>query len=162
MTKRRKPLSVEDGVTVALAILGDEQAEGATRKSARLVRSWSDPDDDAHHIPVYQALRLDRACMLLGEAPPILTAYRAELRRAQASSRETGDPMARLADAMAEMGDVAEELRRARATCGPGGKSIVPSEAQAILTQVAELRAVLDALEHDVIALLPAPAPVEG
>lgn len=161
MAKRRKPLSVEDGVTVALAILGDEQAEGATRKSARLIRTWSDPDDDAHHIPVYQALRLDRACMLLGEAPPILTAYRTQLRRAAAEVREPGDPMARLAEAMAEMGDLAEELRSARAVCGPGGKAILPEEARAILTQAAELRAVLDALEHDVTALLPVPAPVE-
>lgn len=162
MTKRRRPLSIEDGVTVALAILGDEQAEAATRKSARLVRSWSDPDDDAHHIPVYQALRLDRACVATGEAPPILTAYRAELRRAAVAETKASDPMLRLAEAMGEMGDVAEELRRSRSHDGPGGHAIVPEEARAILSHVAELRAALDALEQDVTALLPQLAVVEG
>lgn len=162
MTKRRVPLSIEDGVTVALAILGDGDAEAATKKSARLVRSWSDPDDDAHHVPVYQALRLDQACALRGEAPPILTAYRAELRKAAASATMAGDPMARLAEAMAEMGDVADELRCSRAADSPGGRQIMPNEARAILSQLAELRAVLDALEGDVVALLPAPAAVSA
>ncbi|MCG5239551.1 hypothetical protein MCW82_07185 [Azospirillum doebereinerae] len=162
MSKRRDPLSLEDGVFLVHASLGDALIEEITGKSARLVRMWSDPDDDAHRIPLVQAVRLDRAMVARGEHPPILTAYKADLRRALASTTVPGDPMARLAEAVAEMGELAEELRRARCPRGDAGRQITPEEAREILRAVAELRVVLLALEEDVLASLPTLRPVEA
>lgn len=156
MTKRRVPLSLEDAVFLAHAHLGDEAVERVTGKSARLVRMWSDPDDDGHRIPLIQAVRLDCACVERGAPAHILTAYKAELRRAAAMATGVTDPMARLADAMGEMGDLADELRRARCPESDGGRQITAEEARGILAAVGELKQVLDALEHDVTALLPA------
>ncbi|ALG75168.1 hypothetical protein VY88_27070 [Azospirillum thiophilum] len=161
MTKRRDPLSLEDAVFLAHACLGDSGVEEITGKSARLVRMWSDPDDDGHKIPLIQALRLDRALVVRGEHPSILTAYKAELRRAHAAATVPGDPMARLVDAMAEMGDLAEELRRARCPNGEGGRQITPEEAREILRALGDLRGELLALETDVVAGLPTLRPVE-
>lgn len=156
MSKRRDPLSIEDAVFLVHASLGDSRVEEVTGKSARLVRMWSDPDDDAHRIPLIQAVRLDRAMVLRGDAPPIMTAYKAELRKATTTASSVTDPMARLADAMTEMGDLANELRRARCPSGDGGRQITPEEAREILRALAELRGVLDGLEQDVVAAIPA------
>lgn len=156
MTKRRDPLSLEDAVFLVHASLGDAQVEAVTSKSARLVRMWSDPDDDAHRIPLFQALRLDRAMIGRGEAPPILTAYKAELRRAADGTAVPGDPMARLAEAMVELGDVAEAVRQARCPKSDGGRQITAEEGRDVLRELAVLRGVLDALERDVTASIPA------
>ncbi len=159
--KRRTPLSLEDAVFQTHAVLGDAGVETVTGKSARLVRAWSDPDDDAHNIPLFQALRLDRAMVARRETPLILTAYRADLRAAAGAASGITDPVARLADAMTEMGDLAGELRRASCPTGDGGRQITPEEARAILRALTDLRGVLDALERDVVAALPTgPRPV--
>ncbi|RJF81103.1 hypothetical protein D3877_12835 [Azospirillum cavernae] len=160
MTKRRDPLSLEDAVFLTHAVLGDATIESVTGKSARLARAWSDPDDDGHNIPLFQALRLDRAMVARGETALILAAYRADLRKAAEFASGITDPVARLADAMAEMGDLATELRRARCPSGDGGRQITPEEARAVLHALSDLRGVLDALEQDVLAALPAPRPV--
>ncbi|MCG5240069.1 hypothetical protein ACIU1J_01820 [Azospirillum doebereinerae] len=162
MSKRRHALSLEDGVFLVHAELGDSVIEEVTGRSARLVRMWSDPDDDAHRVPLYQAVRLDRAMVERGQHPPILTAYKVELRRAFASATVPSDPMARLTDAMIEMGDLAEEVRRARCPRGEGGQQITAEEARDILRALSELRAVLLGLEEDVHAALPTLRPVEA
>lgn len=148
---------------LAHATLGDAQTESVTGKSARLVRMWSDPDDDAHRIPLMQALRLDRAMVQRGEAPPILTAYRAELRRTADAALSPGDPLARLSDVMAELGDVAAAVRRACCPGGDGGRQVTADEAREVLHELAELRGQIDAFERDVTAAVPGrPRIVEG
>lgn len=156
MTKRRDPLSLEDGVLLAHAFLGDTGVESITGKSARLVRMWSDPDDDAHRIPLIQAVRLDRAMVARGEAPPIITVYKAELHRAAGWAAIPGDPLARLADAMTELGDVAAAVRQARCPKSDGGQQITAEEARTVLRELGELRRKLDDLERDVTAAIPA------
>ncbi len=163
MTKRREPLSLEDAVFLVHATLGDSRVEEITGKSARLVRMWSDPDDDAHRIPLIQALRLDRGMVQRGEAPPILTAYRTELRRTADAALSPGDPLARLSDVMVELGDVAAAVRRACCSGGDGGRRITADEAREVLRELAELRGQIDAFERDVTAAVPArPRAVEG
>lgn len=148
--KRRRPLTIEDAVTQAIGILGDDGVEAATGKSSRLVRYWGEPDDDTHHIPLHQAFRLDAACLLADGFAPIAAWYRASL--LGASRMQTGEPLLRLAAVAAEMGDVARAVHEARSTGSLGGAAITRVEAAGILRQSAELRDALDRLDADVSA----------
>lgn len=152
MTKLRTPLSIEDAVTLVYATVGGPEACRITGKSDRLIRMWGDPDDDAHQIPVYQAIRLDSALVARGDAPAILTAYRAALRDATTDPQAVACPSVRLLDVVAEVGDVAAAVRAAVNPGSSGGAAITPSEAKRILHEVGELRGTLDAMERDVLA----------
>jgi len=154
MTKRRAPDSIEDAVTQALAILGDAGASAATGKSARLVRQWGDPDADAHQIQHQQALRLDLACIAEGEAPPFHTHFAEQIRRATQKAGGTLHPVERLAEVMAEVGDVAAAVRAGLLPSSPGGSRFTHDEAATLRRELAELRAVLDCLDADVVAAL--------
>lgn len=156
MTKLRAPLSVEDAVNLIHATVGGPEACRITGKSDRLIRMWSDPDDDAHQIPIYQAIRLDAAMVARGLAPPILTAYRASLRDAVPVS-VAQCPSHRLADVMVEVGDVAGAIRAAVCPNGAGGSVITAAEARQILHELAEARTALDTIERDVLATIPPP-----
>lgn len=116
MTKLRAPGSVEDGVLQAIAILGDEGAARATGKSATMARQWSAPDNE-RQIQMRDAVKLDAACELAGYAALLLRAYRSDLARQVAAGggrlHRAGDPLERVADLLAEAGDVARAVREA-------------------------------------------------
>lgn len=146
MTKRRPPLSVEDAVMQAMAVLGVEAAASLIGVHGRELRHWSDPDSDRRPIPLSWAAALDVACMAAGEAPPLFRAYRHLL--ASGDKRRGGvAPSAALGLVMVELGDVARALAAAKAADGPAGGVITAAEAAIILREIDEARAALTALE---------------
>jgi hypothetical protein len=82
MVKLREPLSICDATRKAHAALGDAGVRAVTGKSAALVLKWSDPDDDAHHIPLHQAIALDVAMVKARLPPPHLDVLRAAIEEA--------------------------------------------------------------------------------
>lgn len=60
MTKSRDPLTFEDAVTKIAAEIGWDGCAAAVGKTERLVRYWSDPDED-REPSITQALKLDAA-----------------------------------------------------------------------------------------------------
>lgn len=147
--KRRAPYTIHSAVQRALGILLDDGVQAATGRSARLVRAWSDPDDDERHIPLYQALNLDVACVQAGEPPPILAVYRERVRHAVAPAHSPADPWERLAEVMEEVGDLSGELRAATCPHGPGGRELTAQERAEIQSRAAEAILALQRMIHD-------------
>ncbi|MGQ9367722.1 hypothetical protein [Azospirillum sp. ST 5-10] len=143
--KLRQPGTLKDGVSQALVILGDDGASRVAGKSTRLVRYWADPDDDDHHLPAYQMVALDRACMAADAAPPLLAGYRAELRRGRCRS---ADPLALVAALMIEVGQATSAVSASLSARSAGGSRVTPEELRAILQECAEVHAVVDRLEE--------------
>lgn len=116
MTKLRAPGSIEDGVLQAIAILGDAGAAAATGKSATMARQWSDPDNE-RQIQARDAVKLDAACVVAGHSAPLLRAYQSELARAVEAmggrKHQAENPLERVADLLAEAGDVARAVKQA-------------------------------------------------
>jgi len=157
MTKLRSPDSIEAGVLRALDLLGEDAASAVTGKSARLIRAWSDPDDDVHQIRASDAIKLDAACVLAGHAAPLQQAYAAALRlalaaRGGAPAHDAQDPRSRLAAVVAELGDVGRALQHAVAPTSPGGVRLTRAEMLAVRKQVDEVRAEVDRLDRDIAA----------
>lgn len=153
MTKLRDPGSIEEAVQQVLGVLGNDGVERVTGKTARFVRAWADPDDDARQLPVHQAIALDAAMMVEGHNPPIITAIKAELdRRTDTGEHVVVSPQERLCEIMAEVGDVAEVVR---ASINPGserGAAQSPNERRRIAKQAHEAIAALAALLRDMEA----------
>ncbi|WP_068489894.1 phage regulatory CII family protein [Paramagnetospirillum marisnigri] len=157
MTKLRRPLSIEDAIQRAHGMLLDAGVEAATGKSARLARSWSDPDDDAHRIPLHQAIAMDAACVIAGQPAPIREAYDAELSRAvealgSAPNHTPIDLFDRLAQALSNLGDISSEVRAARHPDSQGRSMLTAAERADILRSIGIARSTLDRLAKDVEA----------
>lgn len=108
--KPRPVLTVADGVTRMLSELGVEALVGATGKSAGLMRRWADPDDDVK--PSFlQAVILDQLWLMSGRAdPPLLAAYKAQLRERGATADEIGDLRDRTLEIGAEFGELMADV----------------------------------------------------
>lgn len=118
MTKPRDIASIRAGLHRALGALDENRILAATGKSASLFRKCADPDNRRHRLQAEDAVALDAACMIAGERPHILEAYRLALDariEAQGGSRRHAaiDPLRRLADATQEMGGVARTVAEA-------------------------------------------------
>lgn len=76
MTKSRDPLTFEDAVTKIAAEIGWDGCAVAVGKTERLVRYWSDPDED-REPSITQALKLDAAYRAKtgSNLAPMLSAY---------------------------------------------------------------------------------------
>lgn len=115
MTKAREAGSYVAAIDRVRVALTDEYAERATGRSVHLIRKWADPDDDAHHIPLYQAIALDLKAIDQGQAPLILEAYQRAVdahREDHRIARAFLEPPLerRFAEAVGEIGDVGKEL----------------------------------------------------
>lgn len=114
MTKARDPLTFEDAVTKIAAEIGWDGCAAAVGKTERLVRYWSDPDED-REPSITQALRLDAAYRAKtgGNASPMLTAY-AHLLGLDGFCPETGAALISLAATVArETGEAAAAVMEA-------------------------------------------------
>ncbi len=115
--KPRPPGSIADAVTLIMGALSAEGAGAAVGKSAALVRKWADPDHAC--VPdANQIMALDAAFRAAtgGRGPigaVIAAAESADGRPVPAHLAK--DPHARLAEIMAEVGEVAGDLQRAHA-----------------------------------------------
>ena len=118
MTKPRDIASIRAGLHRALGQLDEPRIAAATGKSASLFRKCADPDNPRHRLQAEDAVALDAACVIAGERPHILEAYRLAL---DARVDEQGgvrgvralDPLRRLADATRDMGGVAQSVAEA-------------------------------------------------
>ena len=148
MTKLREVNSVEGAIQRAIGLLTAEIVAKAVGKSVRLVRAWSDEDDDLHKPSIFQAMAVDSAMVAEGYEPEILRVYtrQVEAQRNRHNPKPLGD---RMLDLIKEIGDVAEVARAATDPAGPSGVRISLKERCAIAKEIAEAQAVLNALERD-------------
>lgn len=113
MTKLRDALTFEDAVIKIVALIGWNGAAAAVNKTERLVRYWSDPDDDKAPT-IEQALKLDAAYASKGgEGAPFLSAYAYQLELTGFGS-STSDALVHLvAKAAKETGEAVSALLEA-------------------------------------------------
>ena len=118
MTKPRDIASIRAGLHRALGLLDESRIAAATGKSASLFRKCADPDNPRHRLQAEDAVALDAACVIAGERPQILDAYRQALDAKVAEyggprPQQSVDPLRRLADATHDMGSVAQAVAQA-------------------------------------------------
>lgn len=96
---------------------GKDSAALTAKRQPSTVGRWHNRNDDVFP-PVECAFELDQLCMVLGDAPPILSAMAAELGHVvyrlpmvAASNMDAGEA---LVAAMAEFGDIAAAIQTAR------------------------------------------------
>lgn len=150
MTKAREAGSYVAAIDRVRVALGDEYAERATGRSVHLIRKWADPDDDAHHIPLYQAIALDLKSIDQGMAPLILEAYQRAVdahREDHRIARAFLEPPLerRFAEAVGEIGDVGKAIAESLAD-----QKMSAAERRRIGTEIQEAREKLDALARAV------------
>jgi hypothetical protein len=147
MTKIRTPLGEHDAVAQAIGLLGIDLCRQVTGKSESLIRKWADPDEDAHHIPFAQALRLDAALVARGLPAvfgPVLHDVEASVRRADAlDPASMPEPATALVKVAADAGQVAGAVE---VSLRDGHVS--PIEAAGVATTARELRKSLATLER--------------
>lgn len=152
MTKAREPGSIADAIERSRVELGAARACNATGKSEALIRHWGDPDDDAHHIPLHQALALDKASVSAGKPAHIFNAYRQEIERhadCEAAAIRLAGAASKpkkvtelLAAAVAEVGDVARAIDQAL----EGDGALSRSECHRIMLEAQQAKNRLDAI----------------
>lgn len=97
MTKSVDLGTIEHGLREAFSFLGVDGAadaiERATglRKSQSLLRKYGDPDSPRHHIPLRDAMAIDRACMEAGHKPPMMMTYQACMEHADGAGASRED-----------------------------------------------------------------------
>jgi len=74
MAKIRKTASIERGIEEVVKILTEEEIQLAIGKSVSFLRKCSDPDQP-QQIDHNDSFKLDKACILKGKAPPLLSAH---------------------------------------------------------------------------------------
>lgn len=114
MTKARAPLTFQDAVTKIAAEIGWDGCAAAVGKTERLVRYWSDPDED-REPSITQALKLDAAYRAKtgSNSAPLLTAY-AHLLGVDGFCPESGAALIALAASVArETGEAAAAVMEA-------------------------------------------------
>jgi hypothetical protein len=137
MTKARDPLTVEDAVTKIAAAIGWDGAAAAVGKTERMVRYWSDPDED-REPSITQAIKLDAAYRAKtgSNTAPLLTAY-AHALGLDGFCPETGAALIALAAAVArETGEAAAAVMEAAL---PGASPAVRAKAVRELDEAAEV-----------------------
>lgn len=143
MTKLRHPGSIKYAVAHCIGVLGNA-VESLTGKSERLVRMYSDPDEEGRHIPMKDALALDAAMREAGHGQPIFEAYAALLDDVP-SGRAGGCPMRAFLDVAEKVGPLAATVSSAVAD----GR-IDAAERRAIIGAahdlIGEARALLDTI----------------
>jgi hypothetical protein len=146
MTKSVALGSIEYGLREAFRMIGVDGVNDAITaatgqgKSSSLLRKYADPDDARHHLPLRDALIIDRACVKSGHAPPLLQAYQLGL---EASDHEAesflsrGDLCLLALGLEAASGAVAETALHAL-ECN-GGRCELNSHADEIYRKLQEL-----------------------
>jgi hypothetical protein len=74
MAKIRKSASIENGLMEVLKILSENEIQLAIKKSSSYLRKCSDPDLP-QQIDHNDSIKLDKACIDKGKAPPLLTSH---------------------------------------------------------------------------------------
>lgn len=149
MTKPRDICSIRAGLHRTLGILDEPRIATATGKSASLFRKCADPDNPRHRLQAEDALALDAACVVAGERPQILDAYRQALDARVAALGGPGphralDPRTRMIDVVRDLGSVAAAVGSALAD-----RVISPEDAQHCGSQIDRMLDSLTRLKLD-------------
>lgn len=156
MTLDRRAGSVEEVLFSALRALSENEVNAATGKSLTLFYRVSNPSK-RDTLSLDDAAALDAALVKKGLSP----AFSVHFERVKANTlasiggaaeHEVMNPADRLTHLLAEVGNIASELRASTDAKGLGGPEIVESEASSILSKSAEARAALERLDRDVLA----------
>lgn len=158
MTYARRPGTIEAALTDSIQQLTPAEIERATGKSLSLFYKAANPIKPAA-LHLVDAVSLDAALIVKGEPPRLLRRAR-ELKHARVVElggrpiHEPQHPLDRLAGVMAELGDVAGEVRAACCGSSPHGRGIDEREAARILAEVDEAETELAKLKADVHAAI--------
>lgn len=147
--KPREPNSIAEAVTAVISGLGASAAAEIVGKSPNLMHTWMDPDHGGCPT-VRQAMALESAYVAkgLGE-PPILILYAQRL-GSVVRPHQRMDPMIRLVDCVAEIGDITHAIRQATDPNGPRGTTITLNESAVVAREIDEAVAVLLKLKKDI------------
>ena len=74
MAKIRKTASIENGLMEVVQILNEDEIQAAIGKGSSYVRKCSDPQQQ-QEIDHNDSFKLDKACIVKGKAPPLLTSH---------------------------------------------------------------------------------------
>jgi hypothetical protein len=150
MTKPRDIASIRAGLHRALGLLDEPRIVAATGKSASLFRKCADPDNPRHRLQAEDGLALDAACVVAGERPHILDAYRQALEARVADlggprAHRALDPLRRIADVARDVGVVAQSVAECAAE-----RSLAPETAQRVAGAIDRALDTLARLKGDV------------
>jgi hypothetical protein len=150
------PGTVEAALIETLHELAEAEVRRATGKSLSAFYRASNPQLDAG-LHLADAAALDAALIAKG-LPPRLMAIGRRMKEAVladlggAPAHAPVHPLERLAGVMAELGDIAGEVRAACHPEGAAGRAIDEREAARVLAEIEEARAELTRLEADIHA----------
>tara|TARA_B110000967_G_scaffold150936_1_gene154873 strand:+ start:157 stop:621 length:465 start_codon:yes stop_codon:yes gene_type:complete len=74
MAKIRKTASIENGLMEVVQLLSEDEIQAAIGKGSSYVRKCSNPDLP-QEIDHNDSFKLDKACIVKGKAPPLLTSH---------------------------------------------------------------------------------------
>ena len=140
MVKIRKPGSIENGITEVLKILNDQEIEEAIGKGSSYLRKCSDPDLP-QQIDHNDSFKLDKACLLKGKAPPLLSAY--EFMISKEFEKLDPEKTKNINDMLVKFtilhGKLTEVITKAYNPEGDKGREISPLEKKEINTAITQL-----------------------
>lgn len=113
--KHRQPDTIEDGVALAIGLLGAAAISRQIGLSASLIVKWSDPDNQANRIGLHQALQLEVMLVESGHAPVFVELFTRLLPAPPTPDDEAPDPLREAMRATSTAADLMEGVDRALA-----------------------------------------------
>lgn len=147
--KHRTPDTIEDGVALAIGLLGAAAISREIGLSSSLIVKWSDPDNHANRIGLHQALAIEKMLVDVGHAPVFVELFTRLLPAPPAPEDEAPDPLREAMRATSTAADLMEGVDRAmvdgqidRAELGR-----LDQLTQKVQRQIARLRRVVRAVQ---------------
>lgn len=91
--KHRTPDTIEDGVALAIGLLGAAAISREIGLSASLIVKWSDPDNHANRIGLHQAMAIETMLVMEGHAPLFVELFARLAPAAPTAIEEAPDPL---------------------------------------------------------------------
>lgn len=111
--KHRTPDTIEDGVALAIGLLGAAAISREIGLSASLIVKWSDPDNHANRIGLHQAMAIEAMLVDAGHAPVFVELFTRLLPSPPAPDEEAPDPLREAMRATSSAADLMEGVDRA-------------------------------------------------
>lgn len=111
--KQRTPDTIEDGVALAIGLLGAAAISRQIGLSASLIVKWSDPDNHANRIGLHHAMMIEAMLVEAGHAPVFVELFTRLLPAPPAPEDEAPDPLREAMRATSAAADLMEGVDRA-------------------------------------------------
>ncbi len=111
--KHRLPDTIEDGVALAIGLLGAAAISREIGLSASLIVKWSDPDNHANRIGLHQALAIEAMLINAGHAPVFVELFTRLLPAPPTPEHEMPDPLREAMRCTSAAADLMEHVDRA-------------------------------------------------